>query len=78
MISFIQQLFFFVRTLFKKKCPKCGKVLLVYRRVDYVPAYGEDPPYNGTFEVNTLFCPGCLDGCLYSRREEPRILPHIV
>lgn len=57
---FIQQLFNFFRVLFKKTCPECGSALSNDVRLDYVAAYGEDPPYNGSFEIRTLTCPDCL------------------
>jgi len=43
------------RRLFNK-CQKCGAEMDTQSRVDYVPAYGDDPPYGGTFNFRTQKC----------------------
>ena len=47
-----------MRKLFKL-CPNCGTPLINETRLEYVPAYGVDPPYKGTFQIRTLTCSRC-------------------
>lgn len=57
--------------IFGNVCPKCKTKLSDETHVEHVSAFGEDPPYGGTYQIKTLTCPKCS----YTFSKEPQLFP---